>query len=79
MSTMKKEEIQDLAKKCLEVVAGKQTELEATKFRLEGAAEGISFLLNSLTEVMDAAELGKKKKEVASGKSDKPFSTTTKA
>ena len=72
MSTIRKEELTELAQRCLAVVASKQTELESTKLRLEGAAEGISFLLNSITEVLDA-------QEKTGGKDNKPFLATTKA
>lgn len=71
--------IQELAKKCLEVVSGKQAELESTRLRLEGAAEGIQFLMNSLVEVLDSQGKEKEKEEVEGGKSDKPFLATTKA
>ena len=77
-SALSRPEIEDLAKRCLEVVAEKQSSLESTRLRLEGAAEGISFLLNSLSEVMDAAD-SSKKKEAEGGKDNKPFLATTKA
>ena len=76
--SMTESRIQELARKCLEVVSGKQAELESTRLRLEGAAEGIQFLLNSLVEVLDADE-SLKKKEAEGGKDNKPFLATTKA
>lgn len=65
---MNKNELTEIAQKCLDVVAAKQTETDKAKTKLEGAAEGIRFLLNSLVEVL----------EVEDGKSDKPVSTLTK-
>ena len=80
LSSLSKTEIENLAKRCMEVVSEKQSSLESTRLRLDGAAEGILFLMNSLSEALDENELTEnKKKEAEGGKDNKPFLATTKA
>lgn len=64
-------QLTEIADKCLKIVTDKQTELEQTRLRLEGASEGIQFLVNSLKEVIAG-------QEAAGGKDNKPISTIAK-
>jgi hypothetical protein len=64
--------IQEIAKQCVQVIAGKQTELDQTRIRLEGALEGVSFLLNSILEAQSDLE-------TEDGKNNQPIRSAKKA
>lgn len=63
-----KQALEDIAQKCLDLIAARQLETDKAKLKLEGAAEGVKFLLNSLTETMETED----------GKGNKPVSPLTK-
>lgn len=65
---MSKESLEKLAEQCLSVIASKQAEIDQTRWRLEGAAEGVKFLLDSLVGSLEAAN----------GQGDKPVSSIAK-
>lgn len=65
---MNKDTLNKLAEQCLGVIASKQTEVEQTQLRLEGAIEGVKFLLDSLVNSLETAD----------GESDKPISSIAK-
>lgn len=57
--------LKDISQKCLDLIAARKLETDKAKLKLEGAAEGVQFLLNSLTEVMEGEDDGKNNKPVS--------------
>lgn len=54
--SLNKAQVVEISEKCLSLVKAKTTEADTAKLRLEGAAEGIQFFLNTLVSSIDEAK-----------------------
>ena len=54
--SLTKDTLNDLAQQCLAVIQTKHGEVDQAKQRLDGAAEGVNFLLSSLVAVLEKAD-----------------------